>query len=179
MLDRIFFGKTKVMSKSLGSDPNSEHLPGLSQLTPHMKGDIGLLFTSRSPGDVVDHFSAYSQTDYARAGTAAIQPFIVPEGVVYSRGGEIPSTEDVPVSHSVETTLRRWGMPTRLEKGKVMLDAPYTVCKEGQVLNSNQTALLKAFGVAMAEFKVQILAYWSAGSGKVEIVDSDKMDSSN
>jgi mRNA turnover protein 4 len=144
-----------------------------------MKGDIGLLFTSRSPSDVVDYFSTYSQTDYARAGIPALQTFTVPEGVVYSRGGEIPITDDVPVAHSVETTLRKWGMPTRLEKGKVVLDAPYTVCKEGQVLNSHQTALLKAFGVAMAEFKVQILAHWSAGSGTVEVIDLDKMDRSD
>ncbi len=49
-------------------------------------------------------------------------------------------------------------MPTRLMKGKVMLDADYEVCREGQVLNSHQTALLKLFGVATAEFTVQIKA---------------------
>jgi mRNA turnover protein 4 len=178
MLNSIFFGKTKVMAKSLGSDTATEHLPGLSKLTPHLKGDVGLLFTSRSADEVIDYFTTYSQTDFARAGVAATHTFTIPEGVVYTRGGEIPSEEDVPVAHSVETTIRKWGMPTRLHKGKVMLDAPYTVCKEGQILNSHQTALLKMFGVAMADFRIQLLAYWSAAGGSVETVDDpNKMES--
>jgi mRNA turnover protein 4 len=67
--------------------------------------------------------------------------------------------------------LRKWGMPTKLEKGKVMLNEPYMVCKEGETLNSHQTALLKIFGVAMAEFRVKVLAYWRKESGQVTVVD--------
>jgi mRNA turnover protein 4 len=53
-----------------------------------------------------------------------------------------------------------------------MLDAPYTVCKEGQVLNSHQTALLKLFGVAMADFKVEMKAYYSSAKEAVTEVDA-------
>ena len=63
-------------------------------------------------------------------------------------------------------------MPTRLDQGKVTLDAPYTVCKEGQVLNSHQTALLKNFGVAMADFKIDIKAYYSKKTEAVIEVDA-------
>jgi mRNA turnover protein 4 len=90
----------------------------------------------------------------------------VPSGTVYSRGGELPAADDVPLPHSQEVTVRKWGMPTKLEKGKVVLEAPYTVCKEGQVLNSHQTALLKLFGVAMADFRIELKAYYEA-SGEV------------
>jgi mRNA turnover protein 4 len=155
---RIFFGKTKVMAKALGLTPSDEHLPNLSALTPHLAGNVGLLFTSREPADIISHFAAYTQTDYARAGIPATQTFTVPPGVVYSRGGELAVEDDVPLPHSLEVTVRKWGMPTKLDKGKVMLDDEYTVCMEGQVLNSHQTALLKMFGVAMAEFRVDMKA---------------------
>ncbi len=56
------------------------------------------------------------------------------------------------------------GMPTSLVKGRVVLDQPYTVCKEGDVLNSHQTALLKLFGVVTAEFRLQMTAYVSTVS---------------
>ncbi|KAF1971009.1 mRNA turnover protein-like protein 4 [Bimuria novae-zelandiae CBS 107.79] len=158
---RIFFGKTKVMAKALGQTPAEEHLTNLSQLEPYLQGNVGLFFTNRDPTEVLEYFAAYSQTDFARAGVTATQTFTVPAGVVYSRGGELPAEEDVPLPHSMETTVRKWGMPTKLDKGKVILDAPYTVCKEGQVLNSHQTALLKMFGVAMADFKVDMKAYYS------------------
>lgn len=170
---RIFFGKTKVMAIALGRDASSEHLPNLSKLSPHLTGNVGLLFTSREPQAVLDWFAEYSQIDFARAGVSATKTVIVPGGVVYSRGGEIPQDEDLPVPHSVETTLRKWGMPTRLDKGKVMLDQEYTLCKEDETLNSNQTALLKLFGITMAEFKITIKAYWSASTQEVTVVEEE------
>lgn len=88
----------------------------------------------------------------------AAYTFVVPAGTVYTRGGEIPITDDVPLPHSLETTVRALGMPTRLVTGKVILDQDFVVCKEGEVLNSKQTRLLKLFGSAMAEFSVKLIA---------------------
>ncbi|KAF2138704.1 uncharacterized protein K452DRAFT_360943 [Aplosporella prunicola CBS 121167] len=169
---RIFFGKTKVMAKALGTDAASEHLPNLHKLSAHLAGNVGLLFTSREPAEILEYFANYAQTDFARAGVVASSTFVVPEGVVHSTGGQVPASEDTPLPHPVEVTVRKWGMPTRLDKGKVVLDQEYTVCKEGQTLNSHQTALLKLFGVHMADFKIQIKAYYSAASQEVTVVDS-------
>ena len=73
-------------------------------------------------------------------------------------GGEIDPEQDVPMAHSLEPELRKLNMPTSLTKGKITLENPYTVCKEGGVLDSRQTRLLKLFGVATAEFTVKLLA---------------------
>ncbi|KAF2438540.1 mRNA turnover protein-like protein 4 [Karstenula rhodostoma CBS 690.94] len=169
---RFFFGKTKVMAKALGQTPAEEHLTNLSKLAPHLVGNVGLFFTNREPAEVLEYFSAYSQTDFARAGVTANQTFTVPAGVVYSTGGQQSAEDDVALPHSQETTIRKWGMPTKLDKGKVVLDAPYTVCKEGQVLNSHQTALLKMFGVAMADFKIDMKAYYSTATEAVTEVNA-------
>jgi mRNA turnover protein 4 len=168
---RLFYAKTKIMAKALGVDAASEHLPGLAALSKWLKGDVGLLCTSRPAEEVLEYFEEFGRSDFARAGVHAAYTFTVPAGVVYSRGGELPEAEDVPLPHSVEVTLRKWGMPTKLEKGKVMLNEPYTVCNEGEALNSHQTALLKIFGVAMAEFRVKVLAYWAKEDGKVTVID--------
>lgn len=133
-----------------------EHLPNLSQLTPQLRGDVGVLFSSQPPDEILGFFAEYVEMDFARAGTVAPRTFVVPEGVVYSRAGEERIEDDTPLPHSLEPTLRRWGMPTRLVKGKVVLDDPYELCKEGKELNSHQTSLLKLFGVAMAEFRVKV-----------------------
>jgi len=161
------------MAKALGSTPEDEHLPSLSQLSPHLHGSVGLIFTSQPPATILSFFSDYSHTDYARAGVRASRTFIVPAGTVYSTGGEQPAEEDVPVAHSVEPTLRKWNMPTRLVKGKVVLEDEYVVCKEGQVLDSNQTALLKMFGVTTAEFRVKVRAYYDASKQEVKAVEED------
>jgi mRNA turnover protein 4 len=160
------------MAKALGQTPAEEHLTNLSQLSGHLVGNVGLFFTNREPKEIIEYFAAYSQTDFARAGVTASQTFIIPAGVVYSRGGEVPEDEDVPLPHSVETTIRKWGMPTRLDKGKVMLDAPHIVCTEGEVMNSHQTALLKFFGLAMANFKIDLKVYYSTASESVTEVNA-------
>lgn len=168
---RMFFGKTKVMAKALGLTDAEEHAPGLHKLSKYLAGSVGILCTNREPKEILEYFEDFTEVDFARAGMEATRTFTVPEGVVYSTGGEQPVEQDVPMPHSLEATVRKWGMPTKLDKGKVICLEPYTVCKEGKTMNSDQTALLKMFGIATAEFKVQVLAYWSAASGEVEEVE--------
>lgn len=144
---------------------------------------MGLIFTDRAPGSIVTYFGSLSPVDFARAGATAPRTFVIPAGVVYSTGGAVPADDDVPVSHSLEPELRRLGMPTRLVRGRVVLGSEdpdaegdlqrdgYTVCREGQVLDSRQTRLLKLFGVCMSEFHVRLLAYWTASTGEVTELD--------
>jgi len=146
------------MAKALGTTPEDEYQPSTHLLSKYLNGNVGLLFTNREPSLVTEHFATLSETDFARAGTPASRSFTVPAGIVYSMGGEIAAEEDVPMSHNLEPELRKLNMPTTLVKGKIMLDNPYTVCEEGDVLDSRQTRLLKLFGVATAEFTVQLVA---------------------
>ncbi|KFY19861.1 hypothetical protein V493_07814 [Pseudogymnoascus sp. VKM F-4281 (FW-2241)] len=170
---RLFFGKTKVMAKALGSTPETAYQTNTHLLAPYLAGNVGLLFTDRSPEDVSAHFAANTPTDFARAGTRAARRFAIPAGIVYSLGGEVAEEEDVPMAHGLEPELRRLNVPTSLSKGKITLQNEYEVCREGQVLDSRQTRLLKLFGVATAEFRVRVVAYWSAESGSVEEVDGE------
>ncbi|KAL9072150.1 MAG: hypothetical protein Q9161_003771 [Pseudevernia consocians] len=167
---RLFFGKTKVMAVALGLTPESEPYPHTSLLTPHLHGSVGLLFSPRPPSAIREYFSAFMPLDFARAGSTASRSFTLPSGTLYSRGGEMPQEEDVPLAHSVEPNLRKLGLPTRLVKGKVELDGDFVVCKEGEVLGSGQTTLLKMFGVAMAEFRVGVEACWERETGEVTMV---------
>lgn len=146
------------MAKALGSDPSSEYQPNTSLLSPHLVGNVGLLFTNREPSTIITFFQDLSKTDFARAGTEASRNFTIPAGIVYSMGGEISAENDVPMAHSLEPELRRLNVPTTLTKGKITLENPYCVCNEGDVLDSRQTRLLKLFGVATADFSVQLLA---------------------
>lgn len=146
------------MAKALGSTIESEAYPHTHLLTPFLRGDRGLLLSSEPPADILSYFDAFHPADFARAGTRATRTFTLPAGTVYSRGGEIPAEEDVPLAHSMEPGLRKLGVPSRLVKGKVELDTEFTVCREGEVLGSGQTTLLKTFGVTMAEFRVRIVA---------------------
>ncbi|KAE8154957.1 ribosomal protein L10-domain-containing protein [Aspergillus avenaceus] len=175
---RLFFGKTKVMAVALGHNPESEAATNLHKLAPYLTGAVGLLFTSRSPESVTNYFESFRPMDFARAGTVSTRDFSIPNGLVYSRAGEIPASQDEPVSHTIEPELRKLGIPTRLIKGKVMLELTegqegFPVCREGEVLDSRQTTLLKMFGITSSEFHVDLKAHWTRDSGKVEILQKE------
>ena len=172
---RLFFGKTKVMAKALGDSPSTEPYPGTSLLHPYLTGAVGLILTPRDPARIQEYFADFCPIDYARAGTIATRSFVLPAGTLYNRGGEISESEDVPIGHSVEPNLRKLGVPTRLVKGKVELEKDFEVCKEGDTLGSGQTTLLKMFGVATAEFRVALKAYWDAATGEVKTLQDKEI----
>ncbi|EDN05899.1 mRNA turnover protein [Histoplasma capsulatum] len=176
---RLFFGKTKVMAVALGNTPETACAPNLEKLAPYLTGAVGLLFTSRSPQSVLDFFDSFHPTDFARAGAVAPRSFTIPSGIVYSQAGEVSSSLDAPLSHTIEPTLRKLGVPTRLIGGKVVLEMDgdgYQVCKAGETLDSRQTTLLKIFGVAVAEFRVEMKAQWNREDGSIVILDRKDHD---
>lgn len=161
---KLILGKRKVLQKALGESIEEEYKDNLNQLTKILEGLPGLLFTNEDPETVDAYFKAYSKQDYSRAKSKAPTDFIIPQGIVYSRGGQIPIEEDVPMSHSLEETLRnKLRVPTKIKAGKIVLDEPYVVCNEGEVLDVRQAMLLKQFGVAASEFKVPVLGYYHDG----------------
>ncbi|PTB75808.1 hypothetical protein M440DRAFT_1439458 [Trichoderma longibrachiatum ATCC 18648] len=129
-----------------------------------------------------DYLSGISPVDFARAGVAASRSFTIPPGVVYATAGEVPKENDIPLTHTIEPELRRLGVPTRMVKGKVVLGDEngegegYVVCKEGEILDSRQTRLLKLFDVCLSEFRIKPLAYWSAATSEVTEIDQNAMD---
>ncbi|KAI9894433.1 MAG: mRNA turnover 4 [Vezdaea aestivalis] len=164
---RLFFGKNKLIAKALLSTSTL----GLDDLAPHLHGPVGLILSHQSPDLLIPTLSALRNTDFSRAGSTAPRDFILPSGTVHASGGELREEHDVPMAHSMETGLRALGVPSRLVKGRVVLEGEYVICKEGDVLDSRQTRLLKMFGVAWAEFRVGVLAYWSKETGKVTAVE--------
>ncbi|KAH9883878.1 ribosomal protein L10 [Xylariomycetidae sp. FL2044] len=182
---RLFFGKTKLMSRALGHSPEDSYADNIYKLSSYLSGTVGLLFTNRPPDALLSYFETLSQVDFARAGVTATRDFVIPYGTVYSTGGEVPEEHDVPLGHTLEPELRRLGMPTRMVKGRVVLEEGpeggaggdgFVVCREGDVLDSRQTRLLKLFSVCLSEFKVKVLAYWSASTSQVTEVGPDAMD---
>lgn len=60
-----------------------------------------------------------------------------------------------------------------MNKGKVELEAEFTVCREGEILGSGQATLLKAFGVATSEFRIIPVAVWQKEQDTFTICDKD------
>lgn len=172
---KLLLGKKRVLAKALGDTIEQEYKDNLHQLSKicdHDTGLPGLLFTDELPETVKSYFLAYAKQDYSRAKTRAPLDFVIPSGIVYSRGGQIPIEEDVPMSHSLEETLRnKLKVPTKIKAGKITINEPYVVCRAGDVLDVRQALLLKQFGVAASEFKVKTVAYFDGEASEVTKIE--------
>ena len=156
------------MAVALGLSKESEPYPNTSALAPYLRGNVGLLFSPRTPTEIVTYFESFQPEDYARSGSVASRDFTIPAGTVYSRAGEILQEDDVPLAHSIEPTLRKLGVPSKLVKGRIELENDYTVCRAGEVLGSGQTNLLKMFGIATARFVVELQACYEQQTNSVK-----------
>ncbi|AAS50782.1 ABR012Cp [Eremothecium gossypii ATCC 10895] len=168
---KLIMGRRKVLEKALGGTRETEYKENVSGLVKQCEGMCGLLFTDETPETVTAYFREYRKADYSRAKSRAPLRVEIPAGVVYSRGGQVPAEDDVPMVHSLEPTLRnKFKMPTRIQNGKITLEQPYLVCEAGETLDVRQALILKQFGVAAAEFRVKLAAYYDGEAAAVEEV---------
>ena len=149
---KFCLGSNKVLKVALGNSDAEEYKTNLSDLAADIKGNCGLLFTKLDQDKVEEMVDNFEVMDYARSGAQATEDFALPAGPVLQFGE--------PIAHTLEPTLRKHGMPTKLNKGVVELVADYTVCSEGDTLTPDQAALLRIFGVMMAKFEMHLVGKW-------------------
>ncbi|KAK7048492.1 ribosome assembly factor mrt4 [Favolaschia claudopus] len=171
---RIFFGRSAVMAKALGTTPEEEHRLGLHQLAKQIQGQIGVLFTDTEPGEVIEWFADFQQPDFARTGNLASRTVTLPAGPVMRTHSDPPE----PFPHNEEPQLRKLGLSTYMNKGVPSLHNPHELCKKGKPLTTEQAQLLKLIGEKMVVFRVSLICRWTAATGEVvQIENQPQLDS--
>ncbi|GLI63082.1 hypothetical protein VaNZ11_005984 [Volvox africanus] len=171
---RFILGSTSLMQVALGRSEADEYKAGLSRLSDLIKGTVGLFFTKLSLEEAKEAFENYVYEDYARVGARAVHDFRLTAGPLSGPMGPLP--------HTLEPQLRKFGLPTKLNKGVVELLADHAVCRTGQKLDANQTGILRIFDIKMAECRLKLLAVWRSsgkdgdGGGEVEQLSEDEED---
>jgi mRNA turnover protein 4 len=165
---KFCLGSNKVLKVALGNSDAEEYKTNLSELAADIKGNCGLLFTKLDQDKVEEMVDNFEVMDYARSGAQATEDFALPAGPVLQFGE--------PIAHTLEPTLRKHGMPTKLNKGVVELVADHTICSEGDTLTPDQAALLRIFGVMMAKFEMQLVGKWEADVYNRLLEEEDEED---
>lgn len=160
LTSRFFFGKNRVMALGLGQTKENEYKENLHELSKHLSGEVGLMFTNESDEDVVKWFNSFKEEDYARSGNVATQTVTLPAGEL----------DQNTFPHSMEPSLRALGLPTALVKGVVNLTQDYLVCTKGEKLSPTQCTILKHFSIPTVEFQVELKCVWHS-SGVFENLD--------
>ncbi|XP_022969955.1 mRNA turnover protein 4 homolog [Cucurbita maxima] len=161
---RLFFGANKVMQVSLGRTASDEIQPGLYKVSKLLHGNTGLCFTNLPKEEVERLFNEYVDYDYARTGSEATEKVELKEGPLEQ------------FSHEMEPSLRKLGLPVRLNKGVVELVSDFTVCEEGKSLSPESAGILRALGIRMATFRLNLVCRWSPGEFELYIDGPDYSD---
>lgn len=151
---RIFLGKNKLLQIALGRTEEDEYQDNLHHVGKRIKGgSVGLLLTSLPRQQVESYFEQWEEPDFARSGSVAPEEVLVRNDML----------SKFPVSMMEQ--FRKLGMPVEIKNGKVLLidREEWRLCKAGESLNAEKCKLLVHFEKKLANFKVQLVAYWSQG----------------
>jgi mRNA turnover protein 4 len=112
-----------------------------------------LVFTNLTKEDLESALAKYEVNDFARTGAVAPETVTVEKGPVHGQHGGL-------MEHTLEPTLRKNGMPTKLNRGVIELLADHVLCREGEHISPQGAILLRLFGHELATFKMDLLCGW-------------------
>ena len=156
--------ETKKEQRKRGGEANTNNNATTTTTTT-----TGIVFTHLNKEDVMRAMKEKETKDFARVGQIATETIVCPEGPV-------KNAYDVPMSHTLEATLRKHGLPTKLNKGVVECVKEKTICKRGAKLSADQCALLRQFGFKLATFKLRLAAGWEKATGETEVFKIEDED---
>jgi mRNA turnover protein 4 len=145
-LGLIIMGKTKVLKHLL-----TAKFDDISEFTELIKGnDVALLISDLSATEIQEIIKNHVHVDFPKSGFQATFEYQLNQGPIERDG--------IPMPNNMQVFMRKLGVPCRLEKGVLVCECDYVVCKKGDVLTPEQANILKQMGVKMQEFKVELVA---------------------
>lgn len=153
----IMFGKNTQMKKAISQKVKEN--PDLEKLIPHMKGNVGLVFTKGNLKEVRDSISTNKVPAPARAGSIAQCAVTIPAGL---SGMEPTQT----------SFFQALNIPTKISKGQIEIINDVNLFAAGDKVSSSEVALLAKMGIKPFTFGLMFEQVFDKG----EIYSPDVLD---
>lgn len=144
---RIYMGKNSIAQLALGKESADEYKTNLNQISTHMEGNVGIMFTDRTKEEVVEYFNSFHAPEFAKAGHLPTESITIPTGNLFM---------DV----SMLNHLRLQGMIVEIEMGQVMLREPFKAAVAGVPLTPEQCRVLKFIDTKLVDFTIKLICHW-------------------
>jgi len=145
----LLMGKNTMIRKAIRD--HLEKTPQLEGLIPHVKGNVGFVFTNGDLADIRMKILGLKVQAAAKAGS------ISPVDVVVPAGG----TTMEPTKTSFFQAL---SIPTRINKGAIEIINDVHLLKPGQKVNLSQAALLQMLGIKPFQYGLKVITVYDNGS---------------
>jgi large subunit ribosomal protein LP0 len=145
----LLMGKNTMIRKAIRD--HLEKTPSLEGLLPHVRGNIGLVFTNGDLADVRTKLTELKVQAAAKAGSIAPIDVVVPAG----------NTNMEPTKTSFFQAL---SIPTKINRGTIEIINDIHLLAIGQKVSLSQAALLQMLGIKPFQYGLKVLTVYDSGA---------------
>jgi len=145
----LLMGKNTMIRKAIRD--HLEKTPTLEGLLPHVKGNIGLVFTNADLADVRTKLTELKVQAAAKAGSISPIDVVVPAG----------NTSMEPTKTSFFQAL---SIPTKINRGTIEIINDIHLLVVGQKVSLSQAALLQMLGIRPFQYGLKVITVYDNGA---------------
>jgi large subunit ribosomal protein LP0 len=142
-------GKNKMIRKAIrGHFENNAHL---EKLLPHIKGNVGFVFTKGDLNDIREKLTESKVRAPARAGAIAPLPVVIP-------------AQNTGLGPEKTSFFQALSIPTKISKGTIEIINDVPILKPGDKVGASEATLLNMLNISPFSYGLQIEQVYDSGS---------------
>lgn len=145
----VLMGKNTMMRKAIRGYLDSN--PQLEKLLPHIKGNIGFVFTKEDLTEVRDKLLESKVRAPARAGAIAPLPVVIP-------------AQNTGLGPEKTSFFQALSIPTKISKGTIEIINDVPILKPGDKVGASEATLLNMLNISPFSYGLVVNQVYDSGS---------------
>ncbi|GAB1600542.1 60S acidic ribosomal protein P0-like [Argonauta hians] len=158
----ILMGKNTMMRKAIRG--HLEHNASLERLLPHIKNNVGFVFTKNDLADIRDRLMKNKVKAPARAGALAPCDVMIP-------------AQNTPLGPEKTSFFQALSIPTKISRGTIEILNDVRLIKEGDKVGASEATLLNMLNISPFSYGLVIEQVYDSGTvfapAVLDITDDD------
>lgn len=158
----VLMGKNTMMRKAIRG--HLENNPSLEKLLPHIKGNVGLVFTKNELTDIRDKLLENKVAAPAKAGALAPKDVILP-------------AQNTGLGPEKTSFFQALAIPTKIARGTIEILNDVNLIKEGDKVGASEATLLNMLKISPFTYGLAIQQVYDSGTifdpAILDITDDD------
>lgn len=158
----VLMGKNTMMRKAIRG--HLEQMPILEKLLPHIRGNIGFVFTKEDLTDIREKILTNKVAAPAKAGALATQDVKIPG-------------QNTGLGPEKTSFFQALSIPTKISKGTIEILNDLILLKEGEKVGASEATLLNMLHISPFSYGLQVQQVYDSGTvfepGVLDITDDD------
>lgn len=145
----VLMGKNTMIRKAIRG--HLENNGALEKLLPHIKGNVGFVFTKGDLNDIREKLTESKVRAPARAGAIAPLPVIIP-------------AQNTGLGPEKTSFFQALSIPTKISKGTIEIINDVPILKPGDKVGASEATLLNMLNISPFSYGLQIEQVYDSGS---------------